>query len=65
MKTEELSGFSISLKLKRGTAQRLSAVRRYPAAVKMGPFPDGKRPQMEAPSAGPILVSLPSTKFTP
>jgi hypothetical protein len=38
--------------------QRLSAMRRYAAAVKMGPFPDGNRPQMEAPSAGTVLVSL-------
>ena len=31
----------------------------------MGPFPDGNRPQMEAPGAGTMLVSLPSTKFRP
>ena len=32
-----------------------------------GPFPDGNRPQMEAPSAAAMLVSLPlaSTKFRP
>ncbi len=50
---------------RRRAAQRLSAVRRYAAAMKMGPFPDGNRPQMEAPSAGKMLVSLPSTKFRP
>jgi hypothetical protein len=47
-----------------------SALRRYAGAVKMGPFPDGNRPQMEAPSAllagtSTMLVSLPSTKFRP
>ena len=43
---------------KLGTAQRLSAVLRYAVAMKMGAFPDGNRPQMDAPSAAAMLVSL-------
>ena len=44
---ENRRAFNIKMGAASGTAQRLSAVRRYAPAVKMGLFPDGNRPQMD------------------